>query len=61
MAGKSGEQNSQAKLTEDEVLAIRKDTRPLKEVAYDYGVTPAHVWRIRKRKKWTYLDDEKQP
>lgn len=53
-----GEANRQAKLTEKEVLAIRRDTRMLTEVAYAYRVSPAHVWRIRNRLKWAYLEEK---
>lgn len=53
-----GEANKQAKLTEEQVLAIRRDTRTLKEVAYEYSVSPAQVWRIRNRIKWAYLEEK---
>lgn len=53
-----GEANAAAKLTEDEVRAIRRDTRPGKIVAADYDISIAHVWRIRNRIKWAHLTEE---
>ena len=53
-----GEKNAGAKLTEDDVRAIRRDTRTTKEVAYDYGITIAQVWRIRNRRQWVHVQDE---
>jgi hypothetical protein len=43
------------KLTPEEVLFIREDTRKTREIADDYGVT-THLIRLIKRKKiWTHL------
>lgn len=58
MPAQKGERNAAAKLTEDEVRAIRRDPRPGKVVASDYDVSVAHVWRIRNRIKWGHLDAE---
>lgn len=51
------------KLTIEQVKAIRKDGRkPLKLIAYDYGVTIATIWAIINRKCWknyeTYVPKE---
>jgi hypothetical protein len=60
MSTRSGEENPAAKLTEEEVYAIRRDVRKDKLVAYDYGISQAHVWRIRNRVKWKYLKEENE-
>lgn len=59
MAWAKGEDNAAAKLTEEQVRAIRRDTRSNKAVAYEYGVTPVHIWRIRNRIKWAHVPEEK--
>ena len=61
MAARKGEENPAAKLTVEEVRAIRADPRPMKEVAKQYDISDAHVWRIRNRIKWSRLDEERQP
>ena len=58
MPAQKGERNAAAKLTEDEVRAIRRDPRINKLVAADYDVSIAQVWRIRNRIKWGHLDAE---
>jgi hypothetical protein len=60
MAAAKGEKNTSAKLTEAQARAIRKDPRLGKQVADDYGISVAHVWRIRNRVKWRHLDEERQ-
>lgn len=35
------------KLSAEQVLAIREDCRPAKEIAEEYGITPQHASRIR--------------
>lgn len=54
-----GEANISAKLTAAQVRAVRQDTRIGKLVAADYGISTSHVWRIRNRVKWQYLNEEK--
>lgn len=44
-----------AKLTEEQVLAIRADERKRREVANDYGVTPENIDAIRTGKIWKHL------
>ena len=51
-----GEKSVKAKLTEDEVRAIRKDTRVSRLVAHDYGVTPRHIRKIKQSKTWAWLE-----
>ena len=47
--------NNGAKLTDDQVIAIRSDTRFLREIAADYGVTGSMISYIRRRKNWKHL------
>ncbi len=48
-----------AKLTEGQVLAIRRayaDGRAkLKKLAAEYGVSAMQIWRVVSRQQWTYL------
>lgn len=44
-----------AKLTDDDVRAIRADARLLDEIAADYGVSRSLIWRIRTRKSWKHV------
>ena len=48
----SGTKNGQAKLTNDQVLAIRADPRYQREIAKDYGVSQLHVSRIKRKLVW---------
>lgn len=59
MSARKGEQNPAAKLTDEEVCAIRRDARPFKQIAYDYNISVVQAWRIRKRIKWKHLPEEK--
>lgn len=46
-----------SKLTEKDVLAIRKDHRTLKEISGDYGVSFQSIHYIKKRKHWKHLEE----
>jgi hypothetical protein len=50
-----GSNNPNAKLTEADVVEIRKDPRSNSEVAVSYGVTRSTVWYIRSRKAWAHV------
>lgn len=50
-----GERVGGAKLTADQVLAIRDDTRTLKQIAATYGVHLSLISLIRKRKVWAHV------
>lgn len=50
-----GENRSQSKLTNADVLLIRKDIRSQKEIANDFGVHPSTISRVRNRKRWTHI------
>ena len=43
------------KLTEDDVLAIRRDTRSTRRIATDYSVTSTTVSAIKRGLKWRHL------
>jgi HNH endonuclease/NUMOD4 motif len=51
---KRGEDVHSAKLTEAQVTAIRADSRPQQSIARDYGVTQAHVSRIKSGERWAH-------
>jgi hypothetical protein len=48
----TGSANGRAKLTLEQVVAIRMDTRGKRAIAPDYGISPAQVQRIRKGTHW---------
>jgi len=50
-----GEKHFAAKLTEEDVLNIRKDPRTHKEVAKDYNMGQAQICAIRLRKAWRHI------
>ena len=50
-----GENASNAKLTAADVLAIRADTRFLRILANEYGVSLGQIYLIKKRKSWAHL------
>lgn len=52
-----GVDNYSAKLTEDQVRAIRKDTRPGKKVAHEYGIGKTTFYRIKRRELWAHVED----
>lgn len=45
------------KLTPDQVLAIRKDTRVQRVIAEEYGIEQTNVSAIKLRKSWRHLED----
>lgn len=52
-----GETNGRAKLTEEDVLAIRKDTRSLIEIAEGYNICKQTVLNVKSRKRWKHLSE----
>lgn len=50
-----GENVGNAKLTEAQVLAIRSDTRSERALIEHYGVSSAHISRIKRRKTWNHI------
>jgi hypothetical protein len=55
MPARPGSQNWSAKLTEDQVRAIRDDGRSQRAVAKDYGVSGTLICHIRKRIWWKHI------
>lgn len=55
----SGERNSQSRLKEYEVIAMKKqffeEGVSKKELAQQYGISEGHVGAIMKKKKWSHL------
>lgn len=50
-----GEKGTNARLTVEQVVAIRADRRLLREIAADYGIDQAHVSQIKLRKRWAHI------
>lgn len=48
-----GERNGNAKLTNEQVLAIRSDSRSLREIAADYGVVDTTISHIKTGRNWS--------
>lgn len=59
-----GSKSGMAKLTEEQVVAIRQDTRTQEVIAAEYGVTHANIGYIKRRKTWRHvsftLDDSSE-
>ena len=45
-----------AKLTEEQVRAIREDTRKLREIAADLDMNLNTIWKIKHRHMWAWLE-----
>lgn len=50
-----GEQHPRAKLTKEQVLAIRADGRRLGAIAADYGISESHASAIRNKQTWRHV------
>ena len=50
-----GSRHGQAKLTEEQVLAIRKDMRQRKVIAAEYNVSPTAITHIKQKTTWKWL------
>jgi hypothetical protein len=50
-----GENHPNSKLTAEQVLAIRADTRIHREIAADYGLCKSAVGYIKRRKLWQHI------
>jgi hypothetical protein len=50
-----GSRHGQAKLTENQVLEIRRDKRKRKEIAAAYGISPTSVTYIKQGATWGWL------
>jgi hypothetical protein len=49
----SGADNGRAKLTPEQVTAIRQDARSQRTIAKDYGISPAQARRVRLGLQWS--------
>lgn len=56
-ADSKGEKHNQAKLTADQVAAIRKDSRQQKTIAQQYGVSQSCISRIKSNNVWSHLGE----
>ena len=52
-----GKAHGRAKLTREDVYAIRADTRLQREIAADYGINRSAVSNIKLRKRWAHLPE----
>ncbi len=53
-----GEYNHGAKLTTDQVIAIRNDPRSLSVISKEYGVHWQQIHKIKHKKTWKWLEPE---
>jgi hypothetical protein len=51
----NGELHGRSKLTDEQVRAIRRDSRPLAAIAAEHGVSDSLISRIRNRHLWPHL------
>lgn len=51
-----GSANGRAKLTDADIPVIRTDSRSLREIAADYGVTFALIGQIKNKKVWSHIE-----
>ncbi len=54
-----GSANGQAKLTEEQVWELYHSEDTQREIAAQYGVSPAQVSRIKRKKGWRHLHEER--
>jgi hypothetical protein len=52
----AGENHGRAKLTEKQAIAIRADSRTVKQIAEEYGINGRQVRRIKSGERWGHLD-----
>lgn len=51
-----GAAHAKTTLSESDVARIRRDSRPSRRVAAEYGVDPRTICRIRRRETWKYFE-----
>jgi len=54
-SGARGVTHGSARLTEEQVLAIRKDLRPQAEIAIEHGISQPTVSDIKNGRRWKHL------
>jgi DNA-binding CsgD family transcriptional regulator len=52
-----GERHGIAKLTNEDVLNIRRDGRTQRQIAKAFGVSQGVVWNIKSRKRWVHVPE----
>jgi len=52
-----GERHAKAKLTPEQILAIRKAHGKQRDIAKQFGITQANVWFIKARRTWGHVSD----
>lgn len=50
-----GESQWKSRFKEEDILAIRSDTRTQTEIARDYGVTQSQISKIKSRSTWKHI------
>jgi hypothetical protein len=55
ITARKGEDCAWSKLTSIQVRQIRESIEPQRKLAKRFGVSQAHVWRIKKRGTWAHL------
>lgn len=55
LGNKRGENNYASLLKNEDIFVIRKDTRKLREIAADYGVTLQAIHNVKARKTWSHI------
>lgn len=53
--GKKRGESKASKIPESAISSIRADTRSLKTIAADYGVTLQAIWMVKKRRNWSHV------
>lgn len=51
-----GGRSNFSKLTTEKVIEIRRDNRPQREIAFDFGITQSAVSLIKRRKNWKHVN-----
>lgn len=54
-----GSNQVNSKLNEQDIIKIRCDNRKLKDIAKDYGVYFSTIHKIKQRKNWTHVGEDK--
>jgi hypothetical protein len=54
-ANQHGTRHHNARLTEQDVFAIRCDSRTRKDIARHYKIHPVYVWKIKTKRRWGHL------
>jgi hypothetical protein len=51
----AGERHAQARLNNEDVIAIRASSDPKREIAAKYGITVGYVTQLKGRRRWTRI------